>query len=249
MSVLVMGLCFRAKFGNPYLKAVAVALADHASDDGSKIWPSVATIADKTEIAERTVQYKLLDLESMGLIICVDEGGKGAKDTREYRFDMGLLRQLSDGELAVCAVDKGALDAPTKGASDAPMRLVRVQLTTGRVHPTTDNGAPGAPEPSLTIIEPSFRAPARDEQIQNLDSKKDAPATRVFPTIAVSRADLSWSAWMEFLRENHPELAERAEHHGLIKAAGRWPRPGLPAPVVDAKPRNVTGDKPEDDHV
>ena len=242
MSVLVMGLCFRAKFGNPYLKAVAVALADHASDDGTRIWPSIATLSDKTEIAERTVQYKLRDLESMGLIVCVDEGGKGAKDTREYRFDMALLRQLSDGELAVCAIDKGALDAPSKGAGDAPMRLVRVQPTTGRVQPTTDKGAPGAPEPSLTIKEPSLRARAREEENSDLKKEKETQPKRVFPSLAVTRSDLSWREWMAFLHENAPELAERAEHHGIIRAPARWPRLGLPLPDVDPKPANITGE-------
>src|SRR5690606_17790005 len=75
MSVLVMGHCFRIRFGSPQLKAVAIALADHAEHDGTKVYPSVKVLAEKTELCERTVQYKLRELESCGLLVLVEEGG------------------------------------------------------------------------------------------------------------------------------------------------------------------------------
>ena len=40
-------------------KAVALKLADHSHDDGTRIFPSVATIAAQTEISERAVQPRL----------------------------------------------------------------------------------------------------------------------------------------------------------------------------------------------
>lgn len=232
-----MGLCFRAKFGSPYLKAVAVALADHASDDGSKIWPSIATLSDKTEIAVRTVQYKLRDLETLGLIVCVDEGGKGAKDTREYKFDMGLLKALAEGEIAIVEnSDEGATDAPIEGAGRAPFKLVRVQPTTGRVHPTTDKGAPGAPEPSLNHQEPSLRASAREDFKSDLKKAETPKPAR--PAIVITPNESSWSAWMSFLPAHE---AEAAEHWRQLTADARWPDRAT-FWAIKPKPRDVTGE-------
>jgi hypothetical protein len=49
-------------------KSVLLALADHAADDGSSVYPSIATLAYKTELSERTVREALRHLETAGLI-------------------------------------------------------------------------------------------------------------------------------------------------------------------------------------
>lgn len=228
MSVHVMALCFRAKFGNPYLKAVALALADHAHDDGSNIWPSVASVAEKTEIAPRTVQYKLRELEDCGLIACVAEGGKGPKDTREYRFDMQMLCRLAMGEAELVSA-KGASDAPLEGAPGAPILSTRVQPTTLRVQLTTVKGAPGAPEPSLNHQEPSARVRASDLQsspARNAQEKQHA-------AIRISPRDISWRAWIDHLHDQHnPELAARAEAAGEMVVDKRWPEKSEHAPII-----------------
>lgn len=229
MSVLVMGMCFRVTFGNAWLKAVAVALADHAHDDGTNIWPSVAKLAGKTEIAERTVQYKLRELEQCGLIVCVDEGGAGPKDTREYKFDMKLLRRLSDGEAEI-VINKGARDAPLEGAPDAPLDGARVHATTIRVHPTTEKGAPGAPEPSLTIKEPSLRASAREDSISDFEKVKEQPQAR--PALVIKHPEAAFAEWLKWLGDRDPELADKAEAAGELTAASRWPRDDSPKPIV-----------------
>jgi hypothetical protein len=242
MSVHVMGLCFRAKFGSPYLKAVAVALADHASDDGSKIWPSVETLSDKTEIAVRTVQYKLRDLEAMGLIVCVDEGGKGAKDTREYKFDMGLLKGLAEGEIVIKENDEeGATDAPIEGAGRAPFILVRVQPTTGRVQPTTNKGAPDAPEPSLNHPEPSLRASAREDLKYDLNKEEKAGNQPARASIIITPKDPSWSTWIDFLEGEHPVKAQAARHWQMLTADSRWPNKAKHWSVKPL-PRDITGE-------
>jgi hypothetical protein len=237
-----MSLCFRARFGSPYLKAVAVALADHASDDGSKIWPSVASLAEKTEIAVRTVQYKLRDLEALGLIVCVAEGGQGAKDTREYRFDMELLQDLAAGNVEIVenTPDKDAPGAPIQGAPDAPLPALRVQLATGRVQLATNKGAPGAPEPSLNHQEPSS-ARTRAKVVDDLSEE----GRRWRPAIHIDRADLSWPAWIAWLEREDPPLARQAAYWGELVADRRWPDRGTQAskPTVAPLPANVTGDR------
>lgn len=181
-----MGHCFKIKFGSPQLKAVAIALADHAHDDGTKIWPSVRALAEKTELSERTVQYKLRELEAAGLIVLVEEGGHGPKDTREYKFDMKILRGLSDGELEL---------REEKGATDAPIKTLRVQQVQLRVQATTDKGAPGAPEPSLNHQEPSG-AQARASDV----NARAACAFRRQPRLVLA-TDPDWQIWFMFARE------------------------------------------------
>jgi hypothetical protein len=49
-------------------KSVLLALADHAADDGSSVYPSIATLMQKTEHSERTVRQSLRHLEGAGLM-------------------------------------------------------------------------------------------------------------------------------------------------------------------------------------
>lgn len=66
--------------GNPTRKVVLLALADRASQDDWSCWPSQTTIANETELGERTVRRALLELEQLGLIGRVHRmrvGGRG----------------------------------------------------------------------------------------------------------------------------------------------------------------------------
>lgn len=232
MSVLVMGHCFKIKFGSPQLKAVAVALADHAHDDGTKIWPSVRALAEKTELSERTVQYKLRELEACGLVVLVEEGGHGPKDTREYKFEMKMLRGLSDGELEL---------REEKGATDAPFKTLRVHPVQLRVQATTDKGAPGAPEPSLNHQEPK-RAHARAKG-EFPDLKNGSEPKPVRPAIDLTPADASWQDWLSHIEaRGHEALAQRAKEAGLMQVPARWPERAPPdaLPNVPKPPKSFT---------
>lgn len=58
---------------------VLLAIADHAKDDGTGAWPSVASIAQKTRLSERNVRYSLKKLEASGeLVVERNAGPKGA---------------------------------------------------------------------------------------------------------------------------------------------------------------------------
>ncbi|MGL4241671.1 MAG: helix-turn-helix domain-containing protein, partial [Beijerinckiaceae bacterium] len=69
--------------GNELL--LALAIADFAADDGTRIYPGVATLAAKTRLSKRTVQYMLRDLEERGWLERVAEGG-GLR-AAEYRIN------------------------------------------------------------------------------------------------------------------------------------------------------------------
>ena len=70
------------------LKAVALAYADHADDDGGSIYPSVAYTAWKTGYSKRAVQQHTKELVDRGVLTRVGEGPNG---TNEYRLNANKL--------------------------------------------------------------------------------------------------------------------------------------------------------------
>lgn len=85
MSIELMGKCWKRLDLAGAELLLAVALADFANDDGTSIWPSVATLADKTRQDPRTVRRQLRRLESCGWLIAVDRSRGGRYRTTEYR--------------------------------------------------------------------------------------------------------------------------------------------------------------------
>lgn len=77
----MIGLVFEAYEGTGHELNLALALADHAWDDGTHIFPSVAELAIKTRQSERTVQRQLAAMRRSGWLIPVDHatGGRGRK--------------------------------------------------------------------------------------------------------------------------------------------------------------------------
>jgi hypothetical protein len=80
-----MAAVYAARIGHAQSKAVLLAMADHAADDGSSIHPSVETLAEKTELSRRTVQRALADLKTLGLI---HEVSRRADAACHYRIDL-----------------------------------------------------------------------------------------------------------------------------------------------------------------
>jgi hypothetical protein len=110
MSVEVMGAVFRARLGGATAKVVALKLADHAHEDGSHIFPAVASVARATEISEATVRRVIRRFVECGLLFLVEEGGHGRGNPNHYAFAMEVLEQL------------GRRDGPTLAdlATDVP---------------------------------------------------------------------------------------------------------------------------------
>jgi len=110
---------------------LALALSDHASDDGTKVYPSIKRLADKTRQSERTVQYQLRRMQSAGWLILVGAGNGGRSKTSEYRISPLWITGAENAHL-----EKDAADS-TMGASDCPKGR---NLTSERVqHPAPAN--------------------------------------------------------------------------------------------------------------
>ena len=111
MSIKVMTAVFDRYPNGGGEMLLALALADHASDDGSRVFPGVAALSEKTRQSERTVQYQLRRMEEMGWLIVVGAGNGGRSMHREYRISLDWIKGAE-----IAPIQKGATD-DTKGAT------------------------------------------------------------------------------------------------------------------------------------
>lgn len=69
-----------------------LALADHASDDGTRVFPSIKALAEKTRQSERSVQYQLRRMQESGWLILVNAGNGGRSMHSEYRISLEWIK-------------------------------------------------------------------------------------------------------------------------------------------------------------
>lgn len=147
MSVEVMAQVFRRYpvGGGEYV--LALALADHAHDDGSHIYPAVKSLAKKTRQSERTVQRQLLKMVCDGWLVLVSKGGNGPRDTSEYCINSDWMSGLEFDALPKIKGDKmSPLAKSNKGD---------IQNNKGDIAVSSKGDIAVSPESSLTIREPS----------------------------------------------------------------------------------------------
>jgi DnaD/phage-associated family protein len=133
MSIYAMTLVFQSGLEKSQ-KAIALSYADHAHDDGSHIYPSVAYTAWKTGYSERSVQRITKDLVKNKIII---PDGKGEKGTNRYKM---IFENLPQRE-------------PFQGGD---ILTGGVTTTTGGVTTTTFRGDTVSPKPLVNHKEPSL---------------------------------------------------------------------------------------------
>lgn len=96
---------------------LALAIADHAHDDGTSVRPSVRHLAEKTRQSERAVQYQLRSMEAAGWLQLVGNAMGGRNTPREYRIDPDWVKGANSAP-----PEKGATDG-VKGCNPAPERV------------------------------------------------------------------------------------------------------------------------------
>lgn len=170
MSAFLLGVGFRADMGTCARKLVLLKLIDACDDDGTRIFPAIATIARAAQCSTRQVQRELQAFRDVGLIRLVKEGGKGPRSTNEYAMDLDLLGRLGKEGWDTVTADKGDTVSPLDEADKGDIG------DTLRVTPETDKGDiachPTPPEPS---IDPSEEREAREREgpeTQTDDPKK-----------------------------------------------------------------------------
>lgn len=184
MSARLLGMGFACDMGTPHRKLVLLKLIDACEDDGTRIFPAVATIARAAQCSDRQVQRELARMVEVGLLSIVREGGKGPRSTREYALDVAMLRRIEEeGWAAVCeaAAEAGAADAAAtgedaKGDRESPLAEPEKGDSgdTIRVTGTTDKGDKlSHPTPPDSSLDPSEREGARAQDGQ--ETEPDGP--------------------------------------------------------------------------
>ena len=145
MSVKIMGLIWDYEIPRDE-KFVLLAYADHASHDGTNIFPSVETIAKKTGYSERSVQTITRKLQNMGLLI---QDGKGAKGTNKWRIPMEWGAEFApENSAGVQKSDGGGAESKLRGVQPAAPESLEPSL-----EPSVKEAKPKASEiPELVLF-------------------------------------------------------------------------------------------------
>jgi len=83
-------------------KLVLLAMADHAKDDGTRVFPSVARIAWKVDLSTRQVQRIIAQLKIKGLLVIMRKGNSRFKFSTEYRINLsaGERKEVFRGDIS-----------------------------------------------------------------------------------------------------------------------------------------------------
>lgn len=124
MSAKATGLIWEADLPRPE-KYVLLALADHAKEDGSDVYPSLGRVQWKTGYSETQVRDIIRSLIEQKILVPVRKGGNGPTDTNRYRIDFKALTMLQDFR-EWAASRKGAKTVPInndgKGTESEPLK-------------------------------------------------------------------------------------------------------------------------------
>ena len=171
----------------PAHKAVLSALANFADAEGGSCYPSIGTLAERSCMSARNVQYRLRELQAFGLVTI--ERGTGRGLTSVYRLHLGA-------------------SAPERVQSGAPFpKVERVQDSAERVQNPQKRVQSGAPDPLRDpVLDPSkiqIRSIGSEAkaipafELEHPEPKRQAPMLFALPGGKASAADLDaeFSEW------------------------------------------------------
>ncbi|MBF5007617.1 helix-turn-helix domain-containing protein [Diaphorobacter caeni] len=140
MSIKLMTAVFERYPNGGGEMLLALALADHASDDGTRVYPSIKALAEKTRQSERTIQYQLRRMQEAGWLILVNTGNGGRSMTSEYRISSDWIKGAEIAPIQKGATDdkKGATD-DIKGCNPQQKRVQRVAPANNRQEPSKNH--------------------------------------------------------------------------------------------------------------
>lgn len=243
MSIRLMSFVWDVVWPTQNHLLVMLKLADHANDEGGKVWPSVATIARQAQCSERTVQNVLKAGRDCGLLKVLEKGG-GTQPTI-YAINVELLEALN-GEVLEGGADR--IEIPEKlyphvstdtGATVAPLSDCTGATDGGRGAKLLQGRGAKLLHPNhhKPPIEPPLRAGAREGENFDLGSEGVKPSPSL-PVFTIQPADTSWGAWIEHFRKTgRDEFAVDATEKRRICASSRWPQENTV--VFEPKPRKA----------
>jgi hypothetical protein len=223
MSAKLLGLGFSCDMGTPCRKLVLLKVIDACNDDGSHIFPAVATIARAAQCSTRQVQREMATFVRVGLLGVVREGGKGPGNTREYRMDVDMLRRIEAvGWNAMFGADaggdKGDRESPLDHGDKGDMG------DTERVTPATDKGDKlSHPTPQTTPQKnPQEARGARERGADGEGEGREEDPKRVeaegwallkdWPDFGGMPKDAAMRAWKAMSAEDRAEARRKFPH-------------------------------------
>jgi hypothetical protein len=156
MSIKVMTMVFDRYPEGGNERLLALALADHARDDGSRIWPSVGELSRKTLQHRSTVQRQIARMIERGWLEVVHRATGRPGDTNEYRINVAWIE---GGELPETGSKLRPLSDDAEGAGEPPEPVdnlsTRVANDEERGRAVCERGSTAMrPESSGTVIQP-----------------------------------------------------------------------------------------------
>jgi hypothetical protein len=136
VSVKIMSLVWDRTDLSQAETLVLLALADRADDDG-RCWPSIAGVAERARMTERSVQRVMRVMQERGFV-AIEKGG--GRKTNHYAINVEQLR----GDIASPPNHPRQIVTGDTGVTPPPTQLC---------HPSGDTAM--SPESSITTIEPS----------------------------------------------------------------------------------------------
>ncbi|WP_051600611.1 helix-turn-helix domain-containing protein [Pseudomonas moraviensis] len=165
---------------------VLLCLANYAGSNGTGAFPSATTLAEDTGLSERTVRYKLDDLEKSGLIRKGNQAIAAVHIERHDRRPVVYDLQLSRGANPAPRSERGANDATGCNSQQ------------NGVQPETERGAVAAPNTSLNhqVTEEQLQQREVDSAVADQDrgaveSQDDRQRFAMFATWAPNEKALS----------------------------------------------------------
>jgi hypothetical protein len=188
--------------GNPYAKAILMAVANYVNEDGTA-YPGVATIHLDTEIAENTITARLRWCENIGAITLtkcwVDENGRRNRDGRG-RSTSQEIRFLFDADVDAIAeaAQQQTPDRQLRGAAKPVTEPSSDEDLTPQISPCPDGGL-NPVSPSLAPQQPPTGAARILEEEK--ESKIPSPTPSKEGVLKSQQPQLSEAAgqrWREF---------------------------------------------------
>lgn len=168
MSVKVQSMVWDADIEHNQ-KYVLIALADQANDFGKECWPSIAYLATKCNLSDRSVQRSLKKLEEDGLI------SRQARYGRSTYFTIFLSRLVELKRKEWVEVDEDDHQDGAKVIHNPDKRSPRQNDAPTKVHP--DNLSPPTVNPDSVETPDNLSPPTIGRNLDNL-----SPPPRQFVT-------------------------------------------------------------------
>jgi hypothetical protein len=252
MSIFISSKVWEHSTATEATLLVHLAIAEFADEDGYA-YPSIATLAQKTRVSERTVQRAIRWLRVSGEIEIIAKAGMRG---------CNLYRVITDRRVPTEATQHARPETRTRDLCGNPgggdkmketsFATIRDDICEGsgrRLRPTETTCV--SPEPSvnrqLTVIKPSARARRRVKQTElAIEPTSKVDQVDDLPPGWSSELRQAWSDWCDHLREQRKSITPTARRMQLAELAG-WTEKQAIANIKHAIARNWRGiyDQPQ----